>query len=370
MRYLDKVTLRLLRCFSAETAHDLAISAMRRKIFAPGRYSTDSTRAILFGHPLPNPLGLAAGFDKNGYLPKVIQDYGFGYVEVGSVTFRGGRGNPKPRMFRIEGDDIMNRMGLNGEPAPLVADRLKNAPQERFAVNIAKTHSPEILGDKAIDDILSSYNLLKGLGLYTVLNVSCPNTAEGKTFETPEAFKELMSAIKSTVYLNPIKPRPLLVKLSPRPVAPDIPAAFSAFKESLEPVLKISLDFEVAGFILCNTWPLVHPKYGKGGASGSRCWEAMLQAVQFTRKFAPTKLIIACGGIHSGIRMAIAEQAGADFFQAYNGFVRGPYSGRNFAADTLKEWSRLSGGSRLVKPPEIIDGCHEEKKCDTCALWD
>src|SRR5205823_6386898 len=140
-------------------------------------------------------------------------EYGFGFVEVGSVTFRGGPGNPKPRMFRLDDRTIMNRMGLNGDSAEIVAARLAQVKTPFFGVNIAKTHSPDILGDAAIEDICSSYRLLMSFGMYTAINVSCPNTREGRTFEDPAPLSELLGALNA-IRKDSTSP-PLLVKLSP-----------------------------------------------------------------------------------------------------------------------------------------------------------
>ena len=147
----DRMAYQALRVLPPEAAHDLGKWAMRRRLLAPGRCQVAANESPrLFGHALPNALGLAAGFDKNAQIVDAAIDYGFGFVEVGSVTFRGGPGNPKPRMFRLDDVTIMNRMGLNGDPAAVVAARLEQVQTKYFGVNIAKTHSPDIVGDAAI----------------------------------------------------------------------------------------------------------------------------------------------------------------------------------------------------------------------------
>ncbi|MBI4089538.1 MAG: quinone-dependent dihydroorotate dehydrogenase, partial [Candidatus Levybacteria bacterium] len=184
---------------------------MKHKLLAPDEFKTEESKTELFGVEINNPLGLAAGFDKNGELIDSALEYGFGYVEVGSVTYEGGKGNEKPRLFRLHKEKgLLNRMGLNGDPAEIVAERLKTAKSKAFGVNIAKTHSPDILGDKAIADFVNSYKLLKSFGIYTVINISCPNTREGRTFEDPASLRELLSAISEAGRVKPI-----LLKLSP-----------------------------------------------------------------------------------------------------------------------------------------------------------
>src|SRR3989344_2782083 len=171
-RLAHKILLRL----PAETAHDIGKWGMRRRLFAPGRFISDS-KNNLFGIEVDNPLGIAAGFDKYAVLQETAREYGFGWIEEGSFTYNGGEGNKKPRLFRLrEEKGLLNRMGLNGISSAEAAEILAKANQKSFAVNIAKTHNPDIVGDKAFADVIGSYNLLKNLGIYTVLNLSCPNT--------------------------------------------------------------------------------------------------------------------------------------------------------------------------------------------------
>lgn len=314
-----------LRLLPPETAHDLAKWGMRRRLSAPGPFTSVDLETWFSGYRLMNPLGLAAGFDKNGELVDSVADYGFGFVEVGSVTWHGGAGNEKPRMFRIEGDDILNRMGLNGDPAIVVAERLKKVKNRHYGVNIAKTHSPKIMGDAAIRDIVSSFHALRSFGMYTTLNISCPNTAEGKTFEVPSALNELLFDI----YLQ--KPeRSVFVKLSPL-----IP------REILESIVELCMDFHIDGFVCCNTYKLDHPRYGVAGASGSWVRTGALRTVRAIREMVPDAKIIACGGIATGYDIACFEEAGANVFQAYNGFVRGPNSGPRFASRVLQHYAGM-----------------------------
>lgn len=307
-----------LRLLEAERAHDLGKRAMKRGLL--GERVAPSLPTPLFDRLLPNPLGLAAGFDKNGELLARIHGYGFGFVEVGSLTLRGGPGNPKPRMFRL-GDDIMNRMGLNGDPAPVVAERLRKSPTPTFAVNIAKTHDPAILGDEAIEDMLGTYRLVHDLGIYIVLNISCPNTREGKTFEEPHALAELLKAVGSA---RTEISRPLCVKFSPQ-LVDDEP--------KLATLLQICAAGNVDGFVACNTLP-VENHYGRGGLSGSRVHPLAVRTVRFIVQ-QTKKPVIGVGGIFTAADAFDFLDAGATAIQAYNGFVRGPLAGPRFAFDIV-----------------------------------
>jgi dihydroorotate dehydrogenase len=329
---MRRLAYKLLRLLDAERSHNIAKWAMKHRLFAPGIYKQPKSVAVMWGTPINNPFGLAAGFDKNGELVDVIEDYGFGFIEVGSVTYRGGHGNPRPRLFRLENGDLLNRMGLNGEPAEIVANRLAGCKNQRYGVNIAKTHSPDIMGDAAIRDIIDSYKILRKLGIYTVLNISCPNTAEGKTFEHPQALKELLSEVER--YRTGA--RPLLVKLSPGVASrEDIEAVV------LDSIVKVCEDFNVNGYVVSNTLPYLHPRYGKGGRSGVAVFGAARKVAHLLQHRLHKKMIMGVGGIFSGRDMIDFRDVGVDFCQAYNGFVSGPNAGVDFAHTVNREADEL-----------------------------
>ena len=315
-KLLSRLSYHALRVLPPETAHDVGKAGMRRGGLAPG--STPRREVELLGRTLANPVGLAAGFDKNGELLHQVHRYGFGFAEVGSVTRRGGPGNPKPRMFRLEYPDVMNRMGLNGDPAEQVAARLAAAPAEAaFGVNVAKTHDPAIIGDAAIEDVVETYKLVGGFGFYCVLNVSCPNTREGKTFEEPAALAELLAAV------NAVRSAvPLLVKVSPKTAA-----------REYEPVASVCEAAGVDGYVCVNTKP-VENKHGRGGRSGRVLAEAARTAATFFSG-QTGRPVIGCGGVFTPADARALLEAGATAVQAYNGFVRGPHAGPHFAHDLV-----------------------------------
>lgn len=335
------IAFNFLKLFNPETAHNLGLQAMRWKLAAPGHRvgisRGNAASKVVLGNALKNPIGLAAGFDKNGYLPDVIERYGFGFMEVGSVTHLGGIGNPRPRMFRLPDGSIMNRMGLNGDPAIEVAQRLQKSISRCWGVNIAKTHSPDIMGDKAVLDICSTYQILKehgALGFYTVLNLSCPNTADGRSFGEAGPLKDLLWA------LNPLRDhaRPLLVKLSP---------VAHGSKSSLEELVKVCNDFNIKGYVCSNTVPHDHPEFGKGGLSGnSKLSHLLIRMIRSMHvrygvdNHPDYPVIIACGGIGRGNNVIDYMDSGADLFQAYNGFVSGPNAGPRFAHNVIDEMEK------------------------------
>tara|TARA_Y100000310_G_scaffold324914_1_gene387523 strand:- start:32326 stop:33399 length:1074 start_codon:yes stop_codon:yes gene_type:complete len=327
---------KLLLNLDPERAHTIGKWAMKHKLGAPGRYSNN--RVVVpnfFGHALDNPLILAAGFDKNGDLVDVVRDYGFAFVEVGSVTFNGGPGNKKPRLFRaFDGHnyDLINRMGLNGDPAIKVVERLIHT-KNPYAINITKTHDPNIVGDKAIKDILDTYDLvntyLEPLSnlIYVAVNPSCPNTKEGKTFESPMALLELMSEIKKRQ-----GEKPKIVKLSPN------------LDSTNRTNIVEAIDHLVDGYICSNTAPIDHPKYGKGGLSGQTLTKNTIEVLEKMYKLT-NKPIIACGGIDSGNYAYHAMMKKAVAVQAFSGFVVGPNSGPKFAHKVLEKLTNLRSPS-------------------------
>ncbi|MEM8874281.1 MAG: hypothetical protein AAGD32_08465, partial [Planctomycetota bacterium] len=176
------------------------------------------------------------------------------------------------------------------------------------------------VGDAAIDDVVDCYRLVGKYGIYTALNISCPNTAEGKTFEEPAALADLFAALKPNRLDDA---PPLVVKLSPRQ-----PGA------ELDAIAEVCLDAGVDGFVCANTMPVDHPKHGKGGQSGSAVRPIALEMVRHLAKTGKT--IIGCGGVFRHEHFDAYIDAGATAAQAYNGFVRGPKAGPKFAWSVIK----------------------------------
>lgn len=276
----------------------------------------------LFGLTFPNPIGLAAGFDKNGTTPRAMQALGFGFVEVGSITAKPSAGNPKPRAFRIPKDhSLINRMGLNNEGADRIIERLSNLDLDiPLGVNIAKTNDASIQGDNALQDYLYSYEKAQQVADYITVNISCPNTGEGKTFEDPQALHDLLET------LDPAREgrKPTLIKFT-----------VDIEKPALEKLISICEDFDVSGYIATNTSsdrtglntpnPILN-SIGNGGLSGRAIQKRSTQVVHWIREIAGKgKPIIGVGGI-DGPEAALEKlEAGADLLQLYTGLVyKGP----------------------------------------------
>lgn len=282
---------------------------------------------FLAGIRFPNPVGLAAGFDKNATLTNLLRFTGFGYAEYGSITARPSDGNARPRLFRITKDRaLINRMGLNNDGAKTICRHIsdqKNRTPFLFrdfpcGINIAKTHDPEITGDEAIADYLASYRLAVEVADYITLNVSCPNTREGKTFEDKPALSELLNSIDQE--RQPDDP-PLFVKFSP-----------DADIRLLEELVTVCEAYRmIHGYVISNTSSRREglktsgaelAEIGSGGLSGAPLFRKNLALVSHLRHLLPAdKIIIGCGGVDSPDKAVQMLKGGADLLQLYTGFI-------------------------------------------------
>ena len=335
----------LLFQLDPEQAHDITFQ-LARWIPAPMlaivkaslAFEDDRLKQTVWGQTFPNPVGIAAGLDKNGVLLPLWEAIGAGFIEIGSITARPSRGNPSPRLFRLpEARALINRMGLNNEGAERIARRLRfieKRPSIPLGINIAKTHDPNILGSSAIEDFRYSFCQMAPLADYIAVNISCPNTAEGKTFEEPEALQTLLDILfeerenlKSEV--------PVLLKWSPPP-STEIPPQF-------DELLRVARTFPVSGFIATNTASdrqgLEIPReklqrIGPGGLSGR---PLRSRAVALTRylyeQTQGTLPIIGVGGIDSADAAYERIRAGASLVQVFTGLI---YEGPGLIHDIKK----------------------------------
>jgi dihydroorotate dehydrogenase len=295
-------------------------------------YENPKLETCVCGIYFKNPIGIAAGFDKNGVIPEFIESLGFGFEEVGSVTAHGGNGNPTPRIFRLPEDEaIINRMGLNNDGAYEINKNLmKRKSSFPIGVNIAKTHNPEILGEKAIKDFDSAYDSMNE-GDYFVFNISCPNTAEGKTFEDPVALKELLSRLRYKKNKTPV-----FVKLSP-----------DLEQTSLMDVLEVCESNNIYGYVISNTSSKrdrLHKtlsnkifKTGAGGLSGIPIREKSNQIIKTVYK-ETKKPIIGVGGVFTENDAYDKIKLGACLVQVYTGLI---YEGPGIAGKINKGLVKL-----------------------------
>lgn len=329
----------LLFQLDPEDAHNLAHKLLRmlRGVLPalPYTYTGTDLTTELAGRKLNNPIGIAAGFDKDAMLTDLLGYLGFGFEEVGSITARPSAGNPRPRLFRLPEDQaLINRLGLNGAGAEAVSKRLRAiTPSLPLAVNIAKTHDPAISGDKTIEDFLYSFTAIKDLDvIYVALNASCPNTREGCLQEK----KELSGVVSEIQKANTSK-IPLFIKVSP-----------DSSDQLIDDLLEIGSNFGLAGFICGNTTTTRQSlktdaqtisSIGQGGLSGPPLKPLALNACRrFAERKSAKQQIIAVGGVRSGADAFEFIRAGATAVELYTGLV---FSGPSVAKNICLELSEL-----------------------------
>ncbi len=275
-------------------------------------------------------MGLAAGFDKNAEHIDLLTDLGFGFIEVGSVTAQPADGNPQPRLFRLPQDHaLINRMGLNNRGVEATVERIKQCRRDvPIFVNVAKSPNPAIEGKEAIDDYVTTVRAVKNVADVIVLNISCPNSGDGRTFEDPEWLVPLLKSVREELGSNP---KPWLVKVSP-----DLDDA------TLKEVVELAVQCGVSGFTATNTTvsrenlqtPTSHlSRIGPGGLSGEPLHKRALKTVNIIKELTDLP-IIGVGGVRSATEAKAFLDAGASLVQLYTGFIYGgPTTVRRICAD-------------------------------------
>jgi dihydroorotate dehydrogenase len=315
----------LLFRLEPETAHDVMrslcqlanvpiISRTLRSVFG---VEDPRLRVNIAGLSFENPIGLAAGFDKNVELPGLWSGLGFGHIELGTTTAVPQPGNPRPRIFRlVEDEALINRMGFPSRGADVVQERLRLMRARLrslpiVGMNIGKSKVAEI--EKAVDDYCYSFTRVQEYVDYVTVNVSSPNTPGLRQLQERQKLLELLHALQS---INAAS-KPIFVKL-----APDL--SFEAIDE----VLECCFDTKVAGIVATNTTVgregLQSTTQETGGLSGKPLFNRSLDVVRFIGARAQGKLaIVGVGGISSSNDVLAMLAAGADMVQVYTGLVYG-----------------------------------------------
>jgi dihydroorotate dehydrogenase len=315
----------LLFQLDAERAHDFGLAFARFIADQPSlarlihRYTTPRRlkSVCVAGLDFPNRVGLAAGLDKNAVAPMAWWAFGFGFIELGTVTPRAQPGNPKPRMFRdIRNRAIINRMGFNNDGAAAVAARLAEQartgrrPPIPIGISVGKNADTPL--ERAADDYASAAEKLAPHADFMSINVSSPNTVGLRSLQTAESLRQLIRAVQSV-----IANKPLFVK-----VAPELTG------DALAKVVDTCLSEGVAGMIATNTLATTGAAGQPiGGLSGRPIREMALRRVAEVRKLlGGTAALIGCGGIDDVPSARSMISAGADLIQFYTGLVyEGPF---------------------------------------------
>ena len=339
----------LLHCLDAEAAHGLAIRALKYGLAgkAPARPDPILT-THLFGLDFPNPIGIAAGFDKHGEVPDQLLDLGFGFVEIGSVTPKPQPGNPRPRLFRLPADRaVINRMGFNSIGHAAVSENLarrQRSGQKRrgiVGVNLGRNKD----SSDAVADYTAGVRAFAALADYLVVNVSSPNTPGLRALQGREPLAELLNAVMAalTEAARDLPRRPaLLLK-----IAPDLTDA------DREDIAAVALQTGIDGIIATNTTierpaSLTDPHRGEaGGLSGVPLLDPSTKVLADMYRLTEGRLpLIGVGGIASAADAYAKIKAGASLVQFYSAMV---YEGPGLAArivQGLGEAMRIEGAAK------------------------
>ena len=313
-----------------ETAHELALhslSLLPTRLFAKS-YSNPALKVERFGLSFPNPVGLAAGLDKNGVALQPLAALGFGFIEAGTVTYHPQPGNPRPRLFRLREDEaLINRAGFNNDGAAAFARRVeRHRPSCVLGVSIGKSKITPL--ENATEDYVASFELVYKVADYIAVNVSSPNTPQLRELQQSQQLTSLLSALQER-NRELQKPLPLLVKLSP-----------DLERSELETIVKVVERLEIDGIIATNTTTSRDnlrsdarrvAACGEGGLSGkpikTRSTKMIAELYELTGGRIP---LIGVGGIFTAEDAWEKITAGASLVQLYTGFI---YQGPNIARE-------------------------------------
>jgi dihydroorotate dehydrogenase len=322
-----------------EVAHNLAIKSLKFN-FVPNILDQDKNnplfKTILFNKDLENPIGMAAGFDKNAEVYNSLFKLGFGFVEVGTITPLKQYGNPKPRVFRlVEDEALINRLGFNNLGSKNVVDRIKsNKPTGLLGINIG----PNKNSNNRLEDYLDCFKTFQEVGDYITINISSPNTEDLRNFHDQTKLNKLLESIDKEKK-NLGSKIPIAVKISP-----DIN------DKEIKKISEVLLSNNIQAVIISNTSDSSRDslnnieKHQKGGLSGKPIEEKSTKLINKFYKILNGKIkIIGCGGVDSGKSAYEKFLAGANYIQLYTGMVfRGP-NVVNMIKKELKELLLVDG---------------------------
>lgn len=323
--------------FSMKSLEKIHATALGKKILANRfNFTHPSLEKKVFGLKFKNPVGLAAGFDKNAMYLESLQALGFSHVEIGTVTPKGQPGNDRPRSFRLPQDKaLINRMGFNNDGAEIIRTRLelwRNSSKKTGLIvggNIGKNKVTE--NEDAWKDYVFCFQQLFDVVDYFVVNVSSPNTPGLRALQEKDSLAKIFTELKN-INLQKSKPKPLLLK-----IAPDLT------NEQLDDIVQLTGDIQLDGLVATNTTisreNLVTPKaaidkIGAGGLSGKPVKDRSTAVLQYLRNsLSNTVPLIASGGIFTADDAREKLNAGAALLQVYTGFI---YQGPGIVKDICK----------------------------------
>ncbi|MCO8096147.1 quinone-dependent dihydroorotate dehydrogenase [Acinetobacter lwoffii] len=322
----------LLFSLAPERAHELTLSLLKSSHkMGLMRQNVAAKPVTCMGIEFPNPVGLAAGLDKNGAYIDALAGQGFGFIEIGTITPRPQAGNPHPRLFRLpQAKAIINRMGFNNDGVDQLIENVKAAKFKGIlGINIGKNADTPV--EKAVDDYLICLEKVYNYASYITVNISSPNTKNLRSLQSGDALTELLETLKNRQlelaqeYQHYV---PLVLK-----VAPDLDNSDIAF------IAKQLLQFKIDGLIVTNTTlsregveGLEHAEEA-GGLSGAPVFEKSTACLAaFAAVLKGQIPLIGVGGILSGADAVAKKQAGASLVQVYSGLI---YTGPKLVKDCV-----------------------------------
>ncbi|EEZ97344.2 dihydroorotate dehydrogenase (quinone), mitochondrial [Tribolium castaneum] len=354
-KFYRNVVMPLVHLLEPEQAHRLGVIVSKYRLVPSTNYKDpESLKITLFNKVFPNPIGIAAGFDKHAEAVMGLKDIGFGFIEIGSVTPQPQPGNNKPRVFRLSEDlAVINRYGFNSDGHETVLHRLINLRQTKkcdtiLGVNLGKNKT----SDDAINDYVIGIKKLGPVADYLVINVSSPNTPGLRTMQDKNVLKNLLKSAKEARDSLPEGARPpLLLKL-----APDL--SYSELKDIANVVRQ--KDTKIDGLIICNTTVerpqfLHNDRKGEtGGLSGKPLREASTKLIAEMYKLTRGEIpIIGVGGVFTGRDAYEKIKAGASVVQLYTSLV---YEGPPVVAKIKRELVELLADDGFKNVSEAV-GC-------------
>ena len=319
MKFYEKLTLPILKTLNSEIAHDLSILILQSNLIpGPGKLTSDRLKISICGLNLPNPLGLAAGYDKNAKVVLQLAKLGFGFIEVGAATPLPQKGNPKPRIFRLKKDlAIINRLGFNNEGMHKIKNRLaKYSGQGIVGINIgANKNSSDQSEDycKVLTEIHSHVD-------YATINISSPNTKNLRQLQSHTSLKKLLQKVDTTKN-NLVNSPPIFLKISPELTSSEI-----------QEISALATEFHVDGIIATNTTLerkklLSKNQNQDGGLSGQPLFlKSNKILAQFSKELDGKIPLIGVGGASSALEVYSKIKAGASAVQLYSALIYNGFS--------------------------------------------
>jgi dihydroorotate dehydrogenase len=330
--------------FDPESAHQLAIKALKTNMVSVKLKNYDCLKVKFFEKEVPNPIGIAAGFDKNAEVYNSLFKLGFGFVEVGTITPEPQFGNPKPRVFRLEEDEaLINRLGFNNVGSNQALNNINNNyPNGLLGINIGPNKNTK----NKINDYLKCYKIFNNVGDYITINISSPNTENLRNFHNPKELDELLCVLNEEKNKNSSSSK-IAVKISPDLKSND-----------LDTIGNILLQNKVEIIIISNTSDGTRDnlkninKLEKGGLSGKPIEKkSNLIIKEFYKIFNNKIKIIGVGGVDSGKSAFEKFISGASYIQLYTGMV---YQGPNVVNKISKELNDILSADGVKNIEEIV----------------